>query len=89
MIVRDFNWDSFNRSQGINFLYLNLYKIHSNLSQISFVKDIYKTFVDIKFLSWLGAESHMILSFFGDLFLKIQSWFLGSHQFLLMNMMIH
>lgn len=79
MIVRDFNWDSFNRSQGISFWLLGVYSLHSSLNHISFFKQCQKDFVDFKFLSWLGAESNLYLSFLGDLFLTAKFWFVG-HQ---------
>jgi cytochrome c oxidase subunit 2 len=77
MIVRDFNWDTFNRSRGVSFWLSGLYLIYVALSQISFFKQFQKDLVDIKFLSWLGAESHLFVSFLGDIFMKFRSYFLG------------
>ena len=50
MIVRDFNWDSFNRSNNVVLLSL-FYKIYLVFSKISFFKELQKDFVDIQFLT--------------------------------------
>jgi len=42
-------------------------------NQISFFRQLQKDLVDIKFLSWLGAESYLFMSFLGDLYMKISS----------------
>jgi len=77
MIVRDFNWDTFNRSQGVGSWLFYLYRIYVQIGLISLFNQFRKDLVDIKFLSWLGAESHLFVGFLGDVYMSTKSWFLG------------
>jgi len=78
MIVRDFNWENFNRSQGwINSWFPFLNSISFFKTSPIFIK-FHKDMIDVKFLCWLGIETNEVLYFIADWYLKVYSWFTGN-----------
>lgn len=78
MIVRDFNWESFNRSQGVSSFSIFFSSILNSIKVYPFIAKFHKDFIDIKFLCWLGVETNEILYFIADWYLKINAWFVGT-----------
>lgn len=78
MIVRDFSWESFNRSQGVSSFSIFFSSILNSIKVYPFIAKFHKDFIDIKFLCWLGVETNEILYFIADWYLKINAWFVGT-----------
>jgi hypothetical protein len=78
MIVRDFSWENFNRSQNVNSYYISLISLLNNIKIYPFIAKLHKDFIDIKFLCWLGVETNEISYFIADWYLKINAWFVGT-----------
>lgn len=70
MIIRDFNWESYNRSSISWFLiFVTVFSGLFNNISILF-KHFNNDIMDIKYLSWLGVESSWIFYFFGEIILN-------------------
>lgn len=78
MIVRDFSWENFNRSQNVSSYYVSFISALNSIKVYPFIAKFHKDFIDIKFLCWLGVETNEISYFIADWYLKINAWFVGT-----------
>lgn len=83
MIVRDFSWETFNRSQDISsFSYMLLTTLNFNLRRYYniFVGSFRKTLIEFKLLCGIDVFDlgDIYCHAYTDVFLNIENWFLGN-----------